>query len=85
VNSYRREIDRGVTTLQAQMREVAHDLAEFKGETQAWQAAHNLRHTEDSRDRLSGRRWLIATAIAALAAMGTVLGLLIEILGQVRR
>jgi hypothetical protein len=76
---YRREIDRGVVTLQAQVRELAHDMAELKGETRTWQAAHDTQHQSEARERISGRRWMITTSIAALVGLVAVLGLLIDI------
>lgn len=76
---YRREIDRGVTTLQAQVRELAADLSELKGETRTWQETHERYHEQDTRDRAAGRRWLIGTGIAGLAAMTAAIGLLIDI------
>ena len=76
----RRELDRGVITLQAQMRELHTDLAELKGETRAWQQAHTAAHETDQRDRVSGRRWLIGVGIAGVASMSAVAGLLVDVL-----
>lgn len=83
MNGYRREIDRGVVTLQAQVRELATDLAELKGQTGEWQQAHDRRHGQDERDRVSARRWIIGTGIAGVAAMATAIGLLIDIAAHI--
>lgn len=80
---YRREIDRGVITLQAQVRELATDLAELKGKTDAWQEGHDRRHGQDERDRITARRWLIGTGIAGVAAMATAIGLLVDIAAHI--
>jgi hypothetical protein len=79
---YRREIDRGVVTLQAQVRELAADLSELKGETRTWQNTHDRAHEQEARDRTAGRRWLVGTAIAALVALCTVVGLLISLIAE---
>lgn len=80
---YRREIDRGVITLQAQVRELATDLAELKGETRTWQEGHDRTHAAEQHDRTAGRRWLIGAGIAGVASMAAVVGLLFDILSHV--
>ena len=80
---YSREMDRGVVTLQTQVRELAHDLAELKGETRTWQESHDRAHIQENRDRLAGRRWLIATGVAGVASMAAAIGLLIDIAAHV--
>jgi hypothetical protein len=77
--TYKREIDRGVVTLQAQVREMSADLAELKGQSHEWQQAHDRRHGQDEHDRISARRWIIGTGIAGVAAMATAIGLLVDI------
>ena len=84
-SSLDRELDRGVTTLQTQVRELAHDLAELKGETRAWQGAHTTTHIQEARDRVAGRRWIIGIAVAGAASMSTVIGLLIDIAAHVHK
>lgn len=79
---YRREIDRGVTVLQQQVRELATDVAELKGQAVTWQQTHERTHLQDKRDRTSERHWMIGTAIAGLVALCTVIGLLITLLAQ---
>lgn len=80
MTSYRREIDRGVVTLQQQVRELSHDLAELKGETSQWQHDHQVQHDTDLAARTAGRRWLVTTWLAAMAIVVT---LLIAILAKV--
>jgi hypothetical protein len=98
MTAWRREVDRlaqrldtldrdgtrGVGVLQSQMIEVAKDVAELKAEAHAWQITHERQHQADTAERTSGRRWLITTAIAALALLVTALALLISIAAHPR-
>lgn len=79
----RRELDRGVTTLQAQVRELAADLHELKGETRTWQQSHDVTHQAEHQARVTGRRWLIGTGIAGIASMTAVVALLLDVLAHV--
>lgn len=72
-----------MTILQQQVRELSTDLAELKGETRAWQIGHNETHTLEERDRVSSRRWVLGFAVAALASLSAMIGLLIDIVYQV--
>lgn len=83
VDSIDRDGTRGVAVLQAQMTDLAKDVAELKGESHTWQEAHERQHMADAAERVSGRRWLVTTAIAGLASMATAIGLLIDIASHV--
>lgn len=76
-------MDRGVTILQQQVRELSTDLAELKGETRAWQQGHNQTHESEQRDRVAGRRWLVGIGVAGLASAAAVIGLLVDVVYQV--
>lgn len=96
MNGWRREIDRvntridtldrdgtrGVGVLQSQLTDLAKDMAELKGESRTWQQTHEHQHQADAAERLSGRRWLVTTAIAALALLITAIGLLVGIVAH---
>jgi hypothetical protein len=83
VDAIDREGSRGVAVLQTQMTDLAKDVAELKGEASSWQATHERAHQAEARDRISGRRWLVTTGIAGLAAMATAIGLLIDIAAHI--
>ena len=78
-----RDGTRGVAVLQAQLTDLAKDMAELKGESRTWQQAHESQHQADAAERVSGRRWLVTTAIAGLASMAAAIGLLIDIAAHV--
>lgn len=77
-----RDGTRGVAVLQAQMTDLAKDLAELKGESRTWQNAHEQQHLSSDRERVAGRRWLVTTAVAGLASMAAVIGLLIDLVAH---
>lgn len=74
---------RGVGVIQVQITELAKDLAELKGETNAWQASHERQHSDDVAARTMGRRWMIGSVIAGAAAAGTIIAMLADIVAQV--
>jgi TolA-binding protein len=71
---------RGVGTLQSQITDMIKDIAELKTDLNTRFEAHQRIHDQDHQDRISGRRWLIATGIAGLGSMGGVWALLWDIL-----
>lgn len=82
---------KGVAGLQVQLTELVKDVLELKGDMNTRFTSHekvhenDMKHREaDEKNRVSGRRWLIGTAIAALAVLATVVGLLFDILTQIR-
>jgi hypothetical protein len=90
VDSMDRDGTRGVLALQAQltdaikdMVEIKSDLIGFKTDTAGWFKEHGKQHTQDQRERVSGRRWLVGTAFAGLMAMAAVIGLLIQVVQSV--
>lgn len=74
---------RGVGAIQAQLTDVVRDIIELKTEMNGRFEAHQRIHDQDHRDRITGRRWLIGTAIAGLLAMVAIITLLLQILGHV--
>lgn len=73
---------RGVGVLQNQLTELVKDLTEMKADLSTRFEAHQRVHDQDHADRISGRRWLITTGIAGLAAMGTVIAMLADVLSH---
>ena len=73
---------RGVGVLQQQITEVVRDLAELKTETSSWQSTHTQQHEAVQKERRETRRWVFGFAVAALASLGTIGGLLFEILSR---
>jgi len=71
---------RGVILVQERLADVAKDVAKLEGQM----AAHELLHERDRKERVSGRRWLAGTVIAALAAMVAILALLVDITSHLR-
>lgn len=76
---------RGVGAIQLQVGELVKDLADMRAETRTWQGQHERSHERDARDRITARRWLIGVGVAGVAAMTTVIGLLIDIASHVHR
>lgn len=85
---------KGVAVVQAQMTDVVKDLAELKTEVNVrfdsaatgelqWHKDHLAMHEQERRDRVTGRRWLIGTAVAGMASMTAVLALLVDVLNHV--
>lgn len=85
---------KGVAGLQVQLTELVKDVLELKGDMNTrltdLKADVNTRfttheevHKTDVKNRTSGRRWLIGTAIAAIVALATVAGLLFDILSHI--
>lgn len=74
---------RGVGVVQSQLNELVKDVGELKGEMNAKFADHVKTHADDAKARKDDRRWLIGTAIAALASSATAIGLLLEILSRI--
>ena len=63
----------GVAVLAAQLTEVIKDVSAVQVQLEA----HREEHRQAERDRASGRRWLIATAIGIVTAVEIPLGYLI--------
>lgn len=70
---------RGVVALQAQMLDLVKDV----GKLEISLENHEKSHVEERKERQRSRRWMIGTAIAGLASMSAVIGLLIEVLMHV--
>lgn len=65
--------------LQRQMGEIAEDIAEIR----KWQRTHIRQHAAELEEHKRDRRYRLTTTIAALVAICTVMGLLLDILGRV--
>ena len=76
---------RGIGGIQIQMTDLVKDVAELKTEMSARFAAHQRVHDQDHTDRVTGRRWLIGTGVAGLAAMAAVMAMLYDILQHIHR
>lgn len=74
---------RGVGALQAQLTDAIKDIVELRADMVARFEAHSRVHEQDKRDRASGRRWLIGTGIAGVAAMAAVFAALLDILSHI--
>lgn len=70
---------RGVLQIAGQVTELIKDMADLK----AVFGAHEQQHQKEREDRRSGRRWLAGTVIAGLGGLGTVIGLLVDVLRHV--
>ena len=75
---------RGVGVIQLQVAELVKDVTELRAETQAWQRSHISQHQREEQARVTGRRWVIGTVIAAMAVMVAMLALLVSISGRIR-
>lgn len=89
VDNIDRDGTRGVVAVQAQLTdaikdvmELKSDMGSFKRDTAVWFEKHSEHHEQEMKSRISSRRWMIGTAFAGMAAMATVLALLIQIVGS---
>lgn len=73
---------RGVTGVQVQLAEVVKDVVSLQAEVTAKFEAHAKQHDQDRRERVSGRRWLIVTALTGIGVLGGIVGLLVEVLAK---
>lgn len=76
---------RGIGAIQLQVTELIKDVTELRADTRTWQEGHGRQHAADQRDRVTGRRWLIGTAIAGIVAMAAILGLLLDITSRLHK
>lgn len=60
---------RGVAALQIRMDNMVTSVAEMKAEVAAQFGEHRREHEKDEAKRTSGRRWLVGSIIAAVAAV----------------
>lgn len=74
----------GVQALQVQVNDLIKDVTKLEASVETKFAAHELEHRQDAAARVSGRRWLVGTMIAAAMLLLTILGLVISIAGQGR-
>jgi hypothetical protein len=76
-----RELTQAVQSAQlsTQLAEVIKDLAELRTETRVWQDRHARDHTETEKARVTGRRWLITTGVAAAIGIAGLYPLVIAL------
>ena len=74
---------RGVATMQMQLTDLIKDVVELKVDMNARFEAHQKVHDQDQKARVTGRRWMTTTVIAALVLVAGVLSLLVEILTRI--
>lgn len=60
---------RGVGALGVQIAEVIKDVATVSTDLARWRQEHELQHDREQAARVTGRRWLVATVIAAVVAV----------------
>lgn len=72
----------GVPVVQSQLIEVVKDVAELRADMNSRFDAHAKAHEQADRDRVTGRRWLIGTALVGIGAMS---GLYVMILDLISR
>lgn len=72
----------GVPVLQSQMIELVKDVAELKADVNTKFADHLREHEQANRDRVTGRRWMIATAFAGIGAMTGLYLMLFDLLSR---
>lgn len=74
---------RGVGVIQTQLTDLVKDMTEMKSEMNSRFEAHQRVHDQDHNDRISGRRWLIGTGIAGIAAMAALVAMMWDVLQHV--
>jgi|SRR5258708_28927767 len=91
VDNLDRDGTRGVLAMQQQltdaikdMTEIKTDLISFKRDNAGWFKEHTVQHDTDQAERISGRRWLVGTALAGVLALATVIGLLIQVVQNLK-
>jgi hypothetical protein len=75
---------RGVGVIQAQLTDLARDVAKLEGQFTAHETEHRHEAEKREQQRRAGSRWRISAAIAGSASFAAVLALLIQILTHVR-
>ena len=71
---------KGVAGLHVQMTELVKDVLELKADMSVRFTSHDRVHEVDAASRVSARRWLVGTGIAAMLSLATVVGLLFDII-----
>lgn len=74
---------RGVAVLQEQVTELIKDMVQLKAGMEGWQAAHEVEHQAEKRERMTGRRWLIGIGFAGAASMAGVAAALADIITKI--
>lgn len=69
---------KGVAVVQSQLTDLAKDMVRLETEMDKRFDEHLRVHVADQRDRVTGRRWLAGTVIAALVLLVAILGLIIQ-------
>ena len=67
-----------VGVVQTQLAQAISSIGELKGRMDS----HEREHQRDAQARVAARRWMVATVIGAVAAFGTVIGLLVELVNR---
>lgn len=71
--------------ISTQVGELNRSLTDMRQETREWQHDHGKEHEKEARDRVTGRRWLVGTGVAAAGVLVAILALVLDIAGQVHR
>jgi hypothetical protein len=72
----------GVPVLQTQLYEVVKDMAELRSDMNTRFDSHLKEHQQASRDRVTGRRWLIGTAFAGIGALAGLYAMIFDLLSR---
>lgn len=68
---------RGVGIIATQVAELVKDQAAMQADMRLWQGAHEQLHAQETRDRVSSRRFAVTTTAAIIALLLTIVGLLL--------
>jgi len=74
---------RGVVVVQERLIELSKEVARLDEQVKFRFEAHDKQHSDEKRDHVSGRRWLITTGIAGVIAMVTIIALLVDVVRHV--
>lgn len=70
---------KGVAVVQAQLTDLAKDVVRLEADLDKRFDEHVRVHVQDQRDRVSGRRWMLGTVVAALTVLVAILGLTLNL------
>lgn len=71
---------KGVAVVQAQLLDLTKDVTRLEVEVNKRFDAHDLVHKQESKDRISGRRWIIGMGIAGMSSLAAILAVVLQIL-----
>jgi len=74
---------RGVIVVQERLIELSKKVARMDEQVEARFGLHDKLHETEKQERVTGRRWMIGTAIGVVVALVAMIGLLLNVIAHV--